>query len=328
MTGAGIPREGDTVVAIENTTIQDNHLVVSAPVSKGQNIRFGGEEIKRNERVLPQGSVVNPGTIGFLATMGMKKITVYKKPRIALIATGSELVSPGVPLSPGKIYDSNTFMILAALEDMRIRPVFVRRLSDKPTAMRTVIDFALGASDIVILMGGVSAGDHDHVKDILGQAGVKTRFWKVSQKPGKPLYFGTKKNCMIFGLPGNPAAVFTCFYEYVYPAIRRSMGHRNPYLSSEKLQLKEPLRPDPEKYLFIKSRIEHGADKTVFPLPRQKSHMISSLCDADSLVMVPNSDRMIKKGENVFVHFLPYALQSTYDPTTSFDFGARKEVVG
>ena len=310
MTGASVIRGGNTVIPKEKTAVEGNFLIVREPVTKGGNIRFKGEEIKKSELVLPEGSVINPGTIGFLATMGIKKIQVYKKPKISLIATGNELIAPGNPLRPGKIYDSNTSMVQAALDEMRIRPVFARRLDDKPKIIRRIIDFALRESDIVILMGGVSVGDYDYVKDQLAKAGIETIFWKVSQKPGKPIYFGKKGNKLVFGLPGNPASVFTCFYEYVYPAIRRTMGYRNPYLLSEKLPLKTPLKPDPEKLLFIKSKIEYNGVKTIVPLKHQKSHMISSLCMADSFMVVPCSDKMIEKDESVLVHSLPYALES------------------
>ncbi len=307
MTGACIAEEGDLVLEKEKAVVKKNKLVVSGPVSKGRNIRFKAEEIKKHELVLPKGSVINPGTIGFLATMGMMGIKVYKKPSVSLIATGSELTAPGNPLRPGKIYDSNTAMIQAALEEMRIRPVLVRRLNDAPKTIQKVIHFALKESDLVILTGGVSAGDYDYVKDTLRESGVSTIFWKVSQKPGKPLFFGRKENHLVFGLPGNPASVFTCFYEYVYPAIRRFMGYKNPTLSSGKFKLQEALKPDSEKLLFIKSKIGLNGVRGVLPLKRQKSHMISSLCETDSFVVVPNSDKILEKGEKVLVHSLPFA---------------------
>ena len=314
MTGAPLIKGGDAVLEKEKAFVQNGSLWVSAPVIKGKNIRYRAEEIKKHELVLPRNSVINPGTIGFLATMGMNKINVYKKPVISLIATGNELVSPGNPLGPGKIYDSNTAMIRAALEEMKIHPSLVRRLNDEPKAMKQVLRFALKESDLVILMGGVSVGDYDFVKGVLEEEGVKTIFWKVSQKPGKPLYFGRKEDKLVFGLPGNPASVFTCFYEYVYPAIRRFMGYKNPYLSSSRLELKESIKPDPEKFLFIKGKIENarlpdgqGEAKRVVPLKHQKSHMISSLCRADSLVVVPNSETVLEEGEKVLVHSLPFS---------------------
>ncbi|MBI3252452.1 MAG: molybdopterin molybdotransferase MoeA [Candidatus Omnitrophica bacterium] len=307
MTGAPIIKGGDAVLEKEKAFIQDNCLVMTAPAQKGRNIRYQAEEVKKSELALPKGSVITPGTIGFLATMGMNRVTVYKKPAISLITTGSELTAPGGLLRPGKIYDSNTAMIQAALEEMRIRPFFVRRFHDVPKTIQKVMRFALKESDIVILMGGVSVGDYDFVKGLLEEEGVKTIFWKVSQKPGKPLYFGRKENRLVFGFPGNPASVFTCFYEYVYPAIRRFMGYQNPCLFSSRLKLKGSLKPDPEKVLFIKSKIENGEDKGVLPLRHQKSHMISSLCQADSFVVVQNSETVLEEGEKVLVHALPFA---------------------
>ena len=310
MTGAPLLKGGDAVLEKEKACVRDNCLVVSSPVPKGKNIRYEAEEIKKHELVLPKGSILNPGTIGFLASMGMTQINTYAKPAISLIATGAELVSPGNPLKQGKIYDSNTPMIRAALEEMRIHPLFIRRTDDMPKTMQKVIHFALKESDLVILMGGVSVGDYDFVKALLEKEGVKTVFWKVSQKPGKPLYFGVKGNTLVFGLPGNPASVFTCFYEYVYPAIRRLMGYKNPYLSSVTRVLKGSLKPDPEKFLFIKSKIEHGKNAGVFPLKHQKSHTISSLCETNSFVVVPNSETVLKEGDQVLVHSLPYAAET------------------
>ncbi|MBI3315428.1 MAG: molybdopterin molybdotransferase MoeA [Candidatus Omnitrophica bacterium] len=307
MTGATLIKGGDAVLEKEKAVIQNGCVVITTPVPRGKNVRVRAEEIKKLDRVLPKGSVVNPGTIGFVATMGMNTLKVYKKPAITLIATGNELTAPGSPLRAGKIYDSNTAMIQAALEEMRIRPILVRRLKDAPKTIQKVLRFELKESDMVILMGGVSVGDYDFVKGLLEEEGVKTIFWKVSQKPGKPLYFGRKNNHLVFGLPGNPASVFTCFYEYVYPAIRRFMGYKRPYLSSSLLELKQSLKPDPEKFLFVKSKIQNGETQGVMPLKHQQSHMISSLCEADSFVVVPNSDALLREGEKVLVHSLPFA---------------------
>ena len=247
--------------------------------------------------------MINPGTVGFLSALGIDRVKVYQTPRVALITTGSELVTPGNMLGTGKIYDANTPMICAALLDMKIRPVFIRRVKeDQLTLMKRIVDFSLNESDIVIVMGGVSVGDFDPVKKILADTGVETIFWKVSQKPGKPLFFGKKDKKLVFGLPGNPASVFTCFYEYVYPAIRQSMGYANPYLSSEFVELTQAIKPDTDKTLFVKSRV-------VTPLKNQKSHMLSAFCEANSFVVVPGSEKIVEKGEKVKVHTLPYAME-------------------
>jgi len=308
MTGAPIVKGADAVLPLEQAVLKKGLLAIDRAVEKGRNVRFRGEEIEKGELVLQKGSILNPGTIGFLSAMGISKIKVYKTPRVVLVATGSELVAPGRALTDGKIYDSNSPMILAALEDMRIRPVFLKRLADQPGAIRKWVDFALKESDFLILMGGVSAGDYDFVKDILNAAGVETVFWKVRQKPGRPLYFGKRKETLVFGLPGNPASVFTCFYEYVYPAIRMFMGYKNPYLRSDRMKLEESVRTDPDKLLFLKGK-KNGAAHTVAPLKRQKSHMLSSLCKADSFIVVPRSLTTLEAGEAAAVHSLPYALE-------------------
>ncbi|MBI4432336.1 MAG: molybdopterin molybdotransferase MoeA [Candidatus Omnitrophica bacterium] len=303
MTGASILLGADAVLEKERAVIRNGHLVISQPLGKGKNIRYQAEEIEKGQLVLSKGSVLNPGGIGFLASMGMTRIKVYKKPMVSLIATGNELVTPGNPLAPGKIYDSNTAMITAALDQMRIRPFLVRKLRDEPRSIQKTLHLVLKESDFVILMGGVSVGDYDFVKEILGKEGVRTLFWKVSQKPGKPLYAGKKKNALVFGLPGNPASVFTCFYEYVYPALRHFMGHPRPYLAWSHRELKGSLRPDPDKFSFIKSKMENG--QSVIPLQHQKSHMISSLCEADSFVVLPNSSGVLEESQMVLVHSLP-----------------------
>ena len=311
VTGSFIPQGADAVLAKEDVFIRESSLVIQSPVSRGQNIRMLGEEIKKGDVVLKKGLAINPGTVGFLSAMGVDRIRVYQAPRIAIIATGSELAAPGKLLRTGKIYDANTAMICAALEEMRIRPAFVRRVrDDRPLLMKKIIDFSIKESDVVILMGGVSVGDYDLVKKILAESGVKALFWKVSQKPGKPLYFGKKDDRLVFGLPGNPASVFTCFYEYVYPAIRQSMGYPNPYLSSESIELAQAIKPDREKTLFIKARIASEKERVVTPLKNQKSHMLSSFCEADSFVVVPGSEKILEKGAKVEVHSLPYAMGS------------------
>ncbi len=307
MTGALIVGGGDAVLPKEKAVVKNDQLIISSSVPSRAHIRFRGEEFKEGVCALPKGSVINPGTIGFLASLGMERVHVYRRPRISVISTGSELTSPGGSLQPGKIYDSNLPMVRAALEAMHIRPVYMRRVPDKRHLLEKVISFALKTSDLVIVMGGVSVGEYDFVKEILTQQDVQTVFWKVSQKPGKPLYFGKNASTLVFGLPGNPAAVFTCFYEYVYPAIRRLMSYSNPYLPTMTLELKEFLKPDPEKWLFLKSKIEKGSTQKVIPLKRQQSHMISSLCQTDSFVVVPDSAEILKEGQKVLVHSLPFS---------------------
>jgi molybdopterin molybdotransferase len=306
MTGAPIPRGADTVLEKEKATVAQDLLVIFEPFAKGRHVRYRGEELKKAQRVISKGTTVNAATIGILSSLGKKEARIYKKPNISVIATGSELVAPGSALLQGKIYDSNSPMVIAALMQMGIRPVLTKRLDDQPKKIKQVIGHALRESDLVILMGGVSAGDTDYVKPILQELGVQTIFWKVSQKPGKPTYFGKKEDTLVFGLPGNPAAVFTCFYEYVYPAIRGFMGFRDPYLGSKFFPVGESIEADPEKSLFLKAKIEatHGGP-VVTALGCQSSHMISSLEEANGILVIP-SKKSVEQGQKALVHLLPY----------------------
>ncbi len=303
MTGAPVPAGADTVLEKEKAVLKDGNLVIEEPLSPGRHIRHAGEELKKGELALGARTLMNPGTIGFLAAMGIARVPVFKKPKVSLMATGSELVCAGIPLREGKIYDSNSVMLEAALWDMRLRPILVRRVRDKPALMRTLLNYALLESDVVILTGGVSVGEHDHVKPLLADAGVETIFWKVKQKPGKPLYFGRKGRKLVFGLPGNPASVFTCFYEYVYPALRLLMGHRNPYLAQQVTNLKAIVKPDPKMNLFMKGRIDKGS---AVPLQRQQSHMLSSLSETNAFLVIPGSLDTLKDGDAILAHTLPY----------------------
>lgn len=307
MTGALVPKGGDVVVPIEKATIQREFIFVDKPLSRGWNIRRQGEELKRGDTAVRKYSIVNPGVVGFLSSLGKTQVKVFKKPRVSIIATGTELVKPGLALPQGKIYDSNSSMVNAAVLEMGVYPILVRRLDDNPKRMKKVVGFALKESDIVILMGGVSVGDYDFVKSLLAEAGVNTIFWKVSQKPGKPMYFGKKDQTLVFGLPGNPASVFTCFYEYVYPTIRRFMGYPYPYLDVRHLPLREEVKSDPDKTLFLKANVRFGDGQRpeVVPLRHQASHMISSLCQANAILVVPRSEKPIGKGELALVHSLP-----------------------
>ncbi len=305
MTGALMPKGADTVIPQEIALAKNGFLVFNNFFGRGRNVRYEGEELKKGQQVLAKGAAINPGTIGFLASLGKSRVRVFGKPRVSLVATGSELVEPGRPLSPGKIYDSNSFMIAAALSKMAIQPALVKTVPDKPKVLRGVIAGALQKSDILILMGGVSTGDYDYVKPLLQELGVSEIFWKVSQKPGKPVYFGKKNSTLVFGLPGNPASVFVCFYEYVYPALRRMMGFANSGLPSAMLPLQNRVRADQSKLLFLKGKVAvTKKGRRVIPLPHQGSHMLSSLCDTDGFILIPPRKTVFQTGERVPVHLL------------------------
>jgi len=306
MTGAPIPEGADTVLEKEKAVLENGVLVMSSPMQKGRHVRCRGEEMRKNASLNLKGTVVTPGVVGFLSSLGISRVRVYRKPRISIITTGDELVHAGRPLQPGQIYDSNTPMLVSALERMRIRPLLTRRGRDADAMLRRILIQTLSKSDMIILTGGVSAGDYDFVRNALKDLEVREIFWKVSQKPGKPLFFGRKKDALVFGLPGNPAAVFTCFYEYVYPSIRLRMGYERPFLLEKVLPVKKSLTPDPQKTFFLKGCIDKSIKKEkCIVLGFQGSHMLSSFCRANGFVVVPPGKKKIQTGEQVKFHFLP-----------------------
>jgi len=306
MTGAAVLKGGDVVLPVEDAEVEQNQLVITKPLGKGRHIRYQGEEIQKGDKVIEKGTLLSPGVIGFLASLGKDKLKIYPKPSVAVIATGSELVAPGKKLSPGKIYDSNSILVSSLVKEMGINPSSVKRIGDNPRQLRQVIRRVLNKSEVLILTGGVSVGDYDYVKDILEEFGVKKIFWKVRQKPGKPIYFGKTKRTLVFGLPGNPASVFTCFYEYVYPALGRMRGRAELSLLEEKVNLGMEIKPDRSKVQFLKGKVSaNGAGKAVESLRHQGSHMLSSLCQSNCLIVVEPGEHNLRKGESVVIHHLP-----------------------
>lgn len=307
LTGAAVPSGADTVMPQEHAELESTALIFRKPWPAPKNIRRRGEELQKGEKVLPKGLTVNPSTVGILASLGKKAVKIYEKPAVSVLATGTELAEPGARLRAGEIYDSNTWMLKAALMQMGIIPAHTLRLADRSQKITDTIAAMLEASDFLILTGGVSVGDTDFVKSALKALSVRTIFWKVSQKPGKPLYFGKKGRTLIFGLPGNPASVFTCFYEYVYPSIRRRMGYRRPGLDELRLPLENGVETSPGKSLFLKARVQNFArGKRIRPLGRQASHMLSSLADTTGILFVPPSRTPMAAGQIARVHPLPY----------------------
>ncbi|MBI4352993.1 MAG: molybdopterin molybdotransferase MoeA [Candidatus Omnitrophica bacterium] len=307
MTGACVPQGGDAVLAQEEARVKDGFLLVEKPLAKGTNVRRKGEEAEKGSQLLSKGAQIHPGVMGILASLGRERVKVYRKPRVSLLATGNELAAPGRPLPLGKIYDSNSSMVGAALRAMRLEPLCVRTLPDRLSAIEKAVGEALRKSDVLVLMGGVSVGEYDYVKEALSRHKAQTLFWKVSQKPGKPLYFARKGRTLVFGLPGNPWSVFMCFYEYVYPALRRLMGYGRPYLFSASLPTEASLKADSGKTLFLKGRISlRGGQFRAGVLTRQSSHMISSLGGANGFMVVPPSSKGVRRGEKVEAHFLPW----------------------
>jgi len=304
MTGAPVPEGTDAVIPKEFVTVDQNSLSITSAVAAGSNIRSKGEDLKKGAPLDFHGSMATPGVLGFLASVGKARLKIYRKPSVSVITTGSELVPPGRGLRRGQIHDSNSVMLAAALEAMGITPSFVRRAPDRRAALSRLIHQGLQKSDVLILSGGVSVGDFDFVKEILLENGAKTAFWKIAQKPGKPLFFATCGKKLIFGLPGNPVSAYMCFYEYVFPALRACMGFGDAALPRVRRRCLHSIRPDRTKTKFVAAEFSGSA---VRALRGQGSHMTSALAGIQAWIVVPPGIASIQKGAWVHCDLLPAA---------------------
>ncbi|WP_353717581.1 gephyrin-like molybdotransferase Glp [Dyadobacter sp. 676] len=302
-TGAPVPDRATAVVMQENVLVADGVVRINEyPVPEGKNVRKAGQQIARGAVALPAGTPVSPGAIGFLKGMDVNEVAVYAKPRVGLLVTGDELLKAGEPLVPGKIYESNSDMLKAALAQLGISQVTISYASDDLEATIGALGRLLDANDVVLASGGISVGDYDFVGKALEALGAETIFYKVRQKPGKPLLFGKKEGKIIFALPGNPASSLVCYYEYVFPTLRKIMGNKEPFLRSVKLPIRNAYQFGGERDEFLKAKV---ADGEVVSLDGQESFVIGSFAVADALIYLPVEQNQVAAGDLVEVHLLP-----------------------
>jgi len=303
-TGAKVPDEADTVVMQEHVERIGNEIrILNTNLTMGSNIRPVASQTKAGDCIVQKGKPMNAATAGLLAGLGISKIEVIEKPRCIILTTGKELVKPGYTLQVGKIFESNSYALGMALNQMHLEASEILWVDDDEEQTSKAIEQALDKADILLITGGVSVGEYDFVSKALAKNGVLEIFHKVKQKPGKPLYFGTKGNKIIFGLPGNPGSVLTCFYEYVVACLRLKMGFTNTDL----LTLRLPLLHDIEKKAglthFLKGKMNASG---VEVLDHQESYKMNAFAEADCLIRVDEDICVIRKGEWVSVHLLKF----------------------
>ncbi|MGZ5220390.1 MAG: molybdopterin molybdotransferase MoeA [Chitinophagaceae bacterium] len=301
-TGAPVPAGADTVVMQEKAKIEgDNLYIEDGNIQQGLNVRIKGSEIKAGELAVAKDSLLMPAAIGFLAGIGVTEVLVYPYPAVSIIVTGNELQTPGQPLQPGQIYESNSYSLQAALKQLHITNVKVYTAEDTLETLKQVLNEALQESDLVFLTGGVSVGDYDFVAAAAKENGIEKVFHKIKQKPGKPFYFGKKESKLVFGLPGNPASVLTCFYEYVEPALKQMVKQRTG-LHVLRVPLAEPFKKAAGLTHFLKGFYD---DNTATPLHAQESYRLSSFANANCLIKINEETTLCEKGELVEIHLLP-----------------------
>jgi molybdopterin molybdotransferase len=301
-TGAPLPLDADTVVMQEKIHFENNLLIVQDEnLKQGSNVRSKGAEVKQGDIAMVSGTYLSAAAIGFLAGIGCMEVSVYAPPKVAIILTGNELQKPGIPLEFGQVYEANSFQLKAALNKIGIKNSMVLTAEDDPEELRKVLQNALETNDVVLLNGGVSVGDYDFVTQAAQLCGVEEKFHKIKQKPGKPLFFGTKEDKLVFGLPGNPSSSLTCFYEYVLPALESSMG-----LHSSLVEITASVTHDYPKPAglthFLKAFYSNGK---VTPLHAQESFRLHSFAQANCFIILPEESIGCKAGAFVTVHLLP-----------------------
>ncbi len=295
-TGAPVPAGLDTVVMQEKVEVQGDQIVIKDPLLvAGANVRLQGSQTKVGDVVLKKSHRLTPASISFLASLGITEVPVFAHPHIRIIVTGKELVAPGGIINEGQIFESNSFALKTALKAMGISAVSAEIVEDDEALIMEAITRALD-SDIVILTGGASVGLYDLVPSSLAKCGVKEIFHKVKQKPGKPFYFGTYGDVLVFALPGNPAAVLSCFYEYITPAIGKFTGRQ--YQKRLKMILAHDFQRKPGLTQFMKGKTKAN---TVFILDHQESYLMNSFAHADALVELEEDREIIMKGDLVNV---------------------------
>ena len=299
-TGAHVPNNADTVIMQEHVMATEKSILITRMPEQFANVRNKGEQIGEEEVVFKANTLITPAAIGFLACLGITEVEVFKKPKVAILVTGNELVEPGQKLSKGKFYESNSVMLQAALQTIGIKKTKVYKVKDNLKATKKALKEILKKNDIVLISGGISVGDYDFVKEALLENGVQELFYKINQKPGKPMFFGSKNDTLVFALPGNPASSLTNFYIYVYPAIKNRMGFSDIHLKKMLRKLNENVTNTTGKTLFLKALYD---ETHVTVLNGQSSAMLNTFAIANSLLVVPNDVESLKKGQ--FVTLLP-----------------------
>ncbi|WP_269221917.1 gephyrin-like molybdotransferase Glp [Flavobacterium sp. IMCC34518] len=300
-TGAAVPDSAQAVIQIEKVAANGTQLLLDELVAPETNVRPIGEQISAGDLALQKGTLLNAAAIGFLAGLGFTKIPVYKKPKVGIVVTGNELSKAGTPLEYGKVYESNGIMLQSALIDAFYDEVTIYEVNDDFENTKNKLNEALTANDVVLVSGGISVGDYDFVARALKDLQVETLFYKVNQKPGKPLFAGKLNNKVVFALPGNPAACLTCFYVYVLPTLTILSGAEANYQQAVLLPLAHDYEVKNTRSQFLKASINNGEAEI---LTHQNSSMLNSFSVSNGLVYVSHGHYELKKGDKVEVYLL------------------------
>jgi molybdopterin molybdotransferase len=298
-TGGVVPEGADAVAPIEVVSERDESLEVPDAIAPGTHVRPRGGDARAGDVVVPAGVRLAATQLGALAAAGVAEVVCTRRPRVAVLATGSELVAPGTPLEPGQVYEANALMLAAALAAAGAEVERLPAVADDEAAHRDALERGL-AADVLVTSGGVSVGPHDLVRRIEAELGVEEVFWQVAVKPGKPVAFGVRGRTLVFGLPGNPVSSLVGCELFVKPAIRALQGLADPLPRFEHGRLASPLRRNAGRDELVRARARNDAGEVVLePLAGQESHMIVRAAAANTLVHVARGEGMLDAGAAV-----------------------------
>jgi molybdopterin molybdotransferase len=302
-TGAMVPAGADAVVRVEDTNEADGHVAIFAEVSSGKEIRRAGEDVRAGDRVLERGTRLGPAELGVAASVGRAELLCTRKPRVAVLGTGDELVGPEAPLGPGQIRNTNGIALPAQVVEAGGVVTQATTVPDDPDATVRMIEEALDG-DVLIVTGGMSVGPHDHVRPALDALGVEQVFWGVALRPGKPTLFGVRENTLVFGLPGNPVSAMVTFHLFVRPALAALLGAPDPVRRTEAV-FDEDYAKRPGRAEVVRCRLEPRDDGWhVRPTKAQGSHVLTSMLDAEALAFLEVERWDVSAGERVEIEIL------------------------
>jgi molybdopterin molybdotransferase len=301
-TGAPMPIGADAVIMQEQATARGNQVSFEKAPRVGQSIRRKGFDFTDGRELLPAGIPLTPAMLNLAAAANYPELTVARRPKLAILATGDELVPPGSDIGPDQIVASNSYGLIPLLSSLTEKIVDLGIVPDDKRQLENAI---LGAFDygvdVLITTGGASVGERDYVQDVLRDLGVNLDFWKVLMRPGKPLMFGTRGKTLVFGLPGNPISAFVTATILVRPALRLMTGHTDPFAPFMGVPLAAPLPANGERRHFVRARLNRNeiGFLEALPIAETDSNHTSSLAEADALIIQPENSPAIPAGEIV-----------------------------